>query len=84
VIAITSAKAMFRHAGPHQKGWRKRARAASVTASKIGLPAARNSRANSTIRIAFLAESLDDCEADLSAACGKVIAAIVKDADHPR
>jgi hypothetical protein len=34
---------------------RKRARAASVAASRIGLPAARNSRANSTIRIAFFA-----------------------------
>jgi hypothetical protein len=36
---------------------RKRARAASVAASRIGLPAARSSRANSTMRIAFFAES---------------------------
>ena len=36
---------------------RKRARAASTAASKIGMPSARISRANSTIRIAFFAES---------------------------
>src|SRR5262245_53245773 len=36
---------------------RNRARAASVAASRIGLPAARSSRANSTMRIAFFAES---------------------------
>ena len=36
---------------------RKRARAASTAASTIDLPSARNSRANSTIRIAFFADS---------------------------
>ena len=36
---------------------RNRARAASIAASTIGLPAARISRATSTIRIAFLADS---------------------------
>lgn len=36
---------------------RKRARAASVAASTISLPCWRNSRATSTIRMAFLADS---------------------------
>src|SRR5436190_3382273 len=36
---------------------RKRARAASTAASKIALPSARCSRANSTMRMAFLADS---------------------------